>query len=235
VILGIVRSARHIKRSTKSYEPHTNKKSKIKNMLGSNQYVPQCVTDRRPLIMWLLVVVGSLLFVGLLAAAPLAQSNGSRWLSVGIYGAFSHVCHQIPERSFHLAGYPLAVCARCTGLYVGFAAAVAFYPLMTSLKRTDTPDRKWLFIAAAPLGIDFALGFFGIWENNHFSRVLTGGILGACSVFFVLPGLVQLSLYRRVFGPRPPKESQAEADHSPATSEQTAAAPSDYGAPLRRI
>jgi len=204
-------------------------------MPGFNQYVPQCVPDRRPLIVWLLVVVGSLSFVGLLIAAPLAQANGVLWLSFVVYETFSHVCHQIPERSFFIAGHPLAVCARCTGLYVGFAAVVASYPLITSLKRTHTPERKWLFLAAAPLGIDFALGFFGVWENSHLSRFLTGGLLGAVSVFFILPGLVQLSLYQRMFGPRSPTDSQLKADYSPAPPEQVTAAPSDYGAPLRRI
>ncbi len=204
-------------------------------MLGSNQYVSQCVTDRRPLIMWSLVVVGAFFFVGLLVAAPLAQANGLQWFSFAIYEAFSHVCHQTSERSFYIAGYPLAVCTRCTGLYVGFAAAVAFYPVMTSLKRTHAPERKWLFIAAAPLAIDFALGFFGIWENSHLSRLLTGALLGAVSVFFILPGLVQLSVYQRMFGPRSAKQSENSPVYSRSTPEEITSSPSDYSTPLRRI
>jgi uncharacterized membrane protein len=204
-------------------------------MLGPNQYVPQCVTDRRPLIMWSLVVLGAFSFVGLLLAAPLAQANGLPWFSSAVYEAFSHVCHQTPERSFYLAGFPLAVCARCTGLYVGFAAAVAFYPVMTSFKRTHAPERKWLFLAAAPLAIDFALGFLGVWDNNHLSRFLTGALLGAVSVFFILPGLVQLSLYQPMFAPRSAKQDELIATSSPAISEQVNPAPSDYSAPLRRI
>src|SRR5687767_6864982 len=106
-----------------------NQNSKIKNpqeMYASPiQYVPQCVPDRRPLITWLLVGGGSLFFVGLLFAAPLAQVNDLHWFSSAVYGAFGRVCHQIPERSFHVVGQPLAVCARCTGLYVGFAGALA--------------------------------------------------------------------------------------------------------------
>ena len=201
-------------------------------MLDPIQYVPQCVPDRRPAIMWSLVVVGVLIFVGLLVAAPVAKANGLQGLAFVVYEAFSHVCHQAPERSFYLAGYPLAVCARCTGLYIGFATAVIFYPVVTSLKRTHTPERRWLFLAAAPLAIDFSLSFFGVWENNHVSRLLTGALLGAVSVFFILPGLVQLSLYQRMFGSRPARESELKASYSP---EQVTAAPSDYSAPLRRI
>ncbi len=61
-----------------------NRKSAIGNMLGPNQYVPQCVTDRRPLLMWLFVAGGALLFSVLLIAAPLAQANGSQWFSFAV-------------------------------------------------------------------------------------------------------------------------------------------------------
>lgn len=206
-----------------------------KYMFPPYQYVPQCVTDRRPLLVWLFVAGGALLFSVLLIAAPLAQANGFKIFSFALYEAFSHLCHQTPERSFFIAGHPFAVCARCTGLYTGFAVAVALYPLLTSLKRTDTPERKWLFIAAAPLAIDFALGFLGIWENTHFSRFSTGAILGAATVFFVMPGLVQLSQYPRLFAGRPAEKREPHATYSPATPEQVIASPSDYSAPLRRI
>jgi uncharacterized membrane protein len=63
-----------------------------------------------------------------------------------------------------------------------------------SLRRTDTPPRQWLFVAAAPLAIDFFLGFFGLWENTHLSRFVTGALLGAVSVVYVMPGLIDLSL-----------------------------------------
>jgi uncharacterized membrane protein len=57
-----------------------------------------------------------------------------------------------------------------------------------------------LFLAAAPLAIDFSLGFFGIWENTHLSRFVTGALLGSVAVLYVMPGLIDLSLmeWRRV-------------------------------------
>ena len=35
--------------------------------------------------------------------------------------AGARVCHQRPDRSFHLSGRPMPVCGRCAGLYVSGA------------------------------------------------------------------------------------------------------------------
>ena len=144
--------------------------------------------------MWSIVAAGSLIILGMIIGAPLEQARGHNILALSVYGAFSHLCHQIPERSFFIAGHQFAVCARCTGLYAGFTLAVLCYPLVRSLRHTDTPPRRWLFISAVPIAIDFSLGFFGLWENTHVSRFLTGALLGSVGVFYVMPGLIDLSL-----------------------------------------
>lgn len=43
--------------------------------------------------------------------------------ALAVYQLGSIVCHQRPERSFHLASFPMPVCARCTGIYAGAAVA----------------------------------------------------------------------------------------------------------------
>jgi uncharacterized membrane protein len=131
-------------------------------------------------------------FVSLAVVAPAARAGGHTLSSFFLYEMFGRVCHQIPERAFHLAGQPFAVCARCTGIYFGFAAGVLLYPLVRSLRRTDLPARKWLLLAAAPAALDFALGLSGVWENTHLSRALTGALLGAAASFYVVPGLLDL-------------------------------------------
>jgi uncharacterized membrane protein len=140
--------------------------------------------------------------VATIIGAPLFQSSGHPAFASTIYKVFSYVCHQIPERSFHLAGQQFAVCSRCTGLYAGFAVAALVYPLTRSLTRTDTPRRRWLILAAVPLLIDFSLTYFGVWENTHLSRFSTGALLGTVAVFYVMPGLVELSstIMRRFAG-----------------------------------
>jgi uncharacterized membrane protein len=142
---------------------------------------------------WSIVSSISLVVVGLILSAPLAQAYGHPSVAASIYRAFSFVCHQIPERSFHLAGHQFGVCSRCTGLYAGFAVAALAYPLIRSLKTTATPARRWLLLAAVPLVIDFGLGYFSIWQNNHLSRFTTGALLGSVAVFYIMPGLIELS------------------------------------------
>jgi hypothetical protein len=85
--------------------------------------------------------------------------------------------------------------------------------------------------AALPLAIDFSLTFFGIWENTHTSRLVTGLLLGSVAVFYVMPGIVELSLRtltKRTYVPSPDTFTLA-------SPERIAAAPSDYSAPERRI
>ena len=200
------------------------------------KYIPQSVSNRRPLLMWLIVAAGSVAVMSLILGAPLAQGTGHPFWALTIYGAFSHVCHQIPERSFFIFGHQFAVCARCTGLYAGFTVATVLYPMVRSLRQTEAPPRKWLFIAAAPLAIDFAVGYFGIWENTHSSRFATGALLGAVSVFYVMPGLMDLSL--REWGQKGKGVTLVPTNKTPPAqvlSPSASTAASDYSAPHRRI
>lgn len=187
------------------------------------------------MLVWLVISAGVGLLISLIFAAPIAEASGHSYVAYTLYQSFGHLCHQIPERSFFIAGHKLAVCARCTGLYLGFAAALSFYPLISSLRRTQTPQRKWLFIAAAPMAIDVALGFFRIWANTHLSRFSTGALLGAVVVFYLMPGLVELGLRANyVFAQRPVKPPPNAMEFA-ASHEQILSAPSDYSAPHRRI
>ena len=149
--------------------------------------------DRLAVAIWALTTAITLAVLVLIIVAPLSQSGNLAGFSCTIYKAFSFICHQIPERSFHVARHPFAVCSRCTGLYAGIALAGLIYPLARSLKRTDTPRRIWLILAAVPLLIDFVLGYFSIWENTHLSRFLTGALLSSVAVFYIMPGLIELT------------------------------------------
>lgn len=206
----------------------------------AHAYVPQCsaraLSLKGPLLVWSVMLAVALCWVGLILAAPLALARGYNFPALVIYGAFGYLCHQIPERSFHVEGHQLAVCARCVGLYAGFAFGVAIYPLARSLRRLETPRRLWLLVALVPTLIDWALGLSGILENTHLSRSVTGALLGAVCAFYVVPGVVDVSLsaWGYLFARRAGADDAQRAPDVRLTS-YGRSAPSDYGSPSSRI
>jgi uncharacterized membrane protein len=150
-------------------------------------------TSSTAFAVWLFITTIALAILIAVIAPPLLNAQGHSGAATAIQRAFSFLCHQIPERSFHLAGHQFAVCSRCTGLYAGFAFATLGLPLVRSLKRTDTPHVIWLLLSGVPLAIDFGLTYFEIWQNNHFTRVTTGALFGAVAALYVVPGLIELS------------------------------------------
>src|ERR1043165_9302763 len=91
------------------------------------QYVPQVAPTRvgaRVWLVWGACVVLMSAWLSLILGAPLLRAHGHEALALLAYRVFAALCHQIPERSFYLAGQPLAVCARCFGIYAGFALGV---------------------------------------------------------------------------------------------------------------
>lgn len=195
------------------------------------EYVPQVVPTRRPLVFWLVSTATVLGLVSLILVAPIAAAGGHNGLAFAIYRAFGTMCHQMPARSYFIDSHKFAVCSRCTGIYFGFAFTLLLYPLVRSLRSTATPPRSLLILATLPLAIDFSLTFFGFWENTHTSRLLTGALLGSVSVFYVMPGIVDVSL--RSLTTR--THSLPAVTFTLASPERIAAAPSDYSAPDRRI
>jgi len=176
-------------------------------------------------LVWLSCTVVVLAILSLILIAPLAADSQPH-LAKSIYGGFALLCHQLPERSYFIAGHKFAVCARCTGLYAGFAFTFLLYPLLRPLRAIDWPPPVWLGLSAVPIGIDFGLTFLGVWENTHTSRLLTGLLLGSVSVFYVMPGIADLTT-RKTRANRP--------TFTLASSEHMASAPSDYSSPDRRI
>ncbi|MCA1564639.1 MAG: DUF2085 domain-containing protein [Acidobacteria bacterium] len=156
-------------------------------------FAPREFSARGAWAAWACVAAAALAWLGLIAGAPLLSSGGHEATAFVIYQGLKTVCHQMPERAFWVAGHPLGVCARCFGIYAGFAVAVSLYPLSRRLQRTGTPRREWLILALLPTAFDFTLGITGVWANTHSSRFLTGAWLGAWAAFYVVPGAVEIA------------------------------------------
>ena len=109
---------------------------------------------------------------GVAVMAPYLSAGGYSLSVLAIFWFFSPVCHQDPARSFWIFGAPVAVCARCLGIYVG-AALGAF---LAASRRTV------LIALAAALTLNLAewltelAGLHGVWMAPRF---VLGAALGA--------------------------------------------------------
>lgn len=79
-------------------------------------------SDRVGRALAVLLTVVAVAWTVLIVAAPLALAGGNGHWPALVYEAAGLVCHQRPERSFHLAGIQLPVCARCFGFYASGTA-----------------------------------------------------------------------------------------------------------------
>ncbi|HSL20926.1 MAG TPA: DUF2085 domain-containing protein [Vicinamibacterales bacterium] len=97
-----------------------------------------------------------------------------------IYAAGAAVCHQRPERSFHLPAGQVAVCARCLGLYLGGVAgfaAVAWRSRPVS-ELTATLARRIALAAATPTLVTLAGEWVFGWPIGNATRFLAALPLG---------------------------------------------------------
>ena len=94
-----------------------------------------------------------------------------------LYGLGSMICHQRPERAFHLAGSQLPVCARCTGIYAG--AALGAFVSLGRIERLRRAARWWMSAAAAPAAATLAAEWSGMGDPGNTVRAMSGVIVGA--------------------------------------------------------
>lgn len=139
--------------------------------------------------MWVWAL-GSAAAVWVLAilVAPAAVDSSNRALSfcaAAVYAAGSNVCHQRPERSFHIAGHKMPVCARCTGLYLSAAAGVPL-ALLVAAPLTASRARRILILAALPTALTWALEYAGVMAFGNVARALAAVPLGCAAAWLVV-------------------------------------------------
>lgn len=92
------------------------------------------------------------------------------WLS--LMHLFSRSCHQKAERSFFIHGYQCPVCARCSGLYLGYGFGILL----------------WMFSVTLPLAvyglfmlsmlIDWGLQAADVLPSTNVRRFVSGVLCG---------------------------------------------------------
>jgi uncharacterized membrane protein len=146
-----------------------------------------------PRVIYLRTLLAVSCWCALILLAPLLVSfeGPLRAVGNGLYFFFGQICHQLDDRSLHLAGHPLAVCSRCSGIYFGFLLGMIFYPLVLGYIPPVISARSILIAGFAPMLLDVAAGGLGIYEPANFLRVATGGWFGMASSMVVLPSLIE--------------------------------------------
>ncbi len=173
---------------------------------GADKYLLMCA--RFIVKHWLTMVnVAVFIFIVPIILYPLLMSTGSP-LSESIAGiimaAYHTTCHQLPDRSLFVFGYPMAVCSRCFAIYAAFLlGGILFYFLRNRLKPWDI---KLYILLCVPMAIDGFAQLFGVpiprgidagglvWTtlSNNEIRVVTGAIFGLASALFALPYMQQI-------------------------------------------
>jgi len=126
-------------------------------------------------------------WIGLVFLAPWLRAQEIGWNSL-LYAFFTSICHQETVRSFHFAGYPLTVCARCTGLYIGFLIGLLVLPHLRTVSCRLAKRPRIILIFLAPMALDLMFPSL----NTHWTRFITGALASFPVSVFVWWGIAQI-------------------------------------------
>lgn len=111
-------------------------------------------------------------------------------LSAILTSTYMFSCHQQPDRSFWLLGYPIALCARCYGFYFGVILS-SILALFNKLKINLTAFMVIFMICI----IDIALNVVFKINTSNIIRCITGIFMGT---IFICTLNYMLNLKRRI-------------------------------------
>lgn len=110
------------------------------------------------------------------------------WIGFGL-------CHQLPARSFIAGGHQLPVCARDTGIYIGFVVSLLVIAALERGRRRTGMPPAWLLGVGAALVVAMAwdgiTSYAGLRETTNFLRLATGTGTGFSLALVVAPILNQ--------------------------------------------
>lgn len=93
-------------------------------------------------------------------------------------------CHQMPSRSFFVGSYQFPLCARCTGILIGFILSTAIIVCdITIMGETLTVSHSLLFMI--PMVVDGTVQLCTTYESTNLRRVVTGAVFSMGLFFFL--------------------------------------------------
>ncbi len=135
---------------------------------------------------WLLVanVINGAILAGAVLV-PLMMAAGLQSVARALFAAYHLICLQIPDHSYFLMGYQLAMDQRMVAIYGSMVAAgLVFIPLRD---RAGTLPWRVYFLLMLPIAIDGFTQLFGWRQSNWELRTLTGALFGSATVWLTYP------------------------------------------------
>lgn len=93
------------------------------------------------------------------------------------------VCHRLPDRSFFYRGKQFPICARCTGILIGYLIGILYAIFYGKIAL------YFSIILLIPLIIDGSVQLAGKWKSTNRRRLLTG-ILAGVGTDFLFYGII---------------------------------------------
>lgn len=140
----------------------------------------------------MLFTCAALGWLAVILAAPWALAHGVTVLPAVVYEAGGLICHQRPDRSFHLSGVQLPVCGRCFGLYASGATGALLALVAARSSRREgsaTFTRVLLATAAFPTAATIAAEWSGAVAITNVARAVAALPLGAVAGWIFVRGL----------------------------------------------
>jgi uncharacterized membrane protein len=135
---------------------------------------------------WLALVNSALaVFATLPVVEPLLRTAGIVQPADAIFDSYTWVCHQLPSRSYEIAGQQMAYCERNTAIY----GTMALCGLLWARFGQRAPRLHWaLFLAmVVPMALDGFTQLAELRESTWQLRTLTGALFGLACVWFGFP------------------------------------------------
>lgn len=92
-------------------------------------------------------------------------------------------CHRLPERSFSYRGKPFPICARCTGILLGYLIGIIYAFIFGKIAL------HLCILLIIPLVIDGGGQLVSKWKSTNYRRFFTG-ILAGVGTDFLLFGII---------------------------------------------
>ena len=137
----------------------------------------------------------SLAWCALGAAAPLLQAAHHTDAALVARLLQAPVCHQIPDRSLPIAGHPMGLCARCSGLALGFAAGAAWMLIWCLRWPAETPrppSPRLLALAMLPALAEWIGELLGLSVSGNVARAAAAMPPGLAVLRFFLPAIHEM-------------------------------------------